>query len=88
MAIHLNGRAMTSRAGAHDHLAERLCLPDYYGRNLDALYDLLMEIGGQTEIVLEEPASVVEQLGRYGEALLRTLQEAAEENPNLIITLS
>ena len=88
MQVYLSGKVMISRAAAHDHLAERLCLPDYYGRNLDALYDLLMEIDGQTEIVLEEPASVVEQLGRYGEALLRTLQEAAEENPNLIITLS
>ena len=86
--MHLNGAAMTDRAAAHSHLSEMLQLPDYYGRNLDALYDLLLEIGTQTQIILHNPAAVAEQLGRYGEALLSTLQEAAEENPNLTITLA
>ena len=34
---------MISRREAHDHLTERLGLPEYYGRNLDGLYDLLTE---------------------------------------------
>ena len=45
MAIILEGKAMTDRPAAHSHLAERLDLPVWYGRNLDALYDLLTEIG-------------------------------------------
>ena len=87
MAIILNGRAMTDRPSAHIHLAERLELPAWYGRNLDALYDVLTEIGSDTELILEDPAAVVENLGKYGESLLSTMQEAAEENPHLIITL-
>ena len=85
MAIILEGRAMTDRVAAHAHLAQRLELPEYYGRNLDALYDVLTELTG--EIVLEDPAAVTEQLGRYGEALLATMQEAAESNPGLTITI-
>ncbi len=85
MAIILDGKAMTDRVAAHSHLAQRLELPEYYGRNLDALYDVLMELTG--EIVLEAPAAVIEQLGRYGEALLATMQEAAETNPGLTITI-
>ena len=88
MTVHLNGAAMTDRAAAHTHLAQALELPEYYGRNLDALYDLLLEIAGEREIVLHDPAAVAEQLGKYGEALLSTLQEAAEENPHLTITLA
>ena len=87
MSYHLDGRAMTDRTAAHDHLKERLALPDYYGRNLDALYDVLMEIGTDTVIILMDPAAVAEQLGKYGEALLYTMQEATESNPHLTFTL-
>ena len=87
MAIILEGKAMVDRPAAHAHLAERLDLPSYYGRNLDSLYDVLTDIGADTEIILMDPAAVAEQLGKYGEALLSTMQEAAEENPRLTITL-
>lgn len=87
MVVFLDGAAMTDRAAAHDLLAEKLELPAWYGRNLDALYDLLTERGAETELVLTDPAKVTEQLGRYGEALLTTLQEAAEKNPRLTVTL-
>ena len=87
MTVILEGKAMTDRVSALSHLAERLELPTYYGRNLDALYDVLTEIGEETEIILTDPAAVVEQMGKYGEALLATMQEAAEENPRLIVTL-
>ena len=36
----------------HDYLMEMLDFPDYYGKNLDALYDCLCEIGVETEIIL------------------------------------
>lgn len=87
MTVLLDGKVMVDRVSAHTHLAERLELPTYYGRNLDALYDVLTEIGEETEIILTDPAAVAEQMGKYGEALLATLQEAAEENPRLIVTL-
>ena len=87
MTVILEGSRMIDRVAVHNHLAERLQLPSYYGRNLDALYDVLTQIGEETEIVLTDPAAVVEQMGKYGEALLATMQEAAEENPKLIVTL-
>ena len=87
MTVILDGKAMVDRVSAHSHLADRLELPTYYGRNLDALYDVLTEIGEETEIILTAPAAVAKQMGKYGEALLATMQEAAEENPRLIVTL-
>ena len=87
MAIKLNGKAMVDRPTALSHLAERRDLPSYYGRNLDALYDVLTDIGQDTQIILEDPAAVIDNLGKYGEALLSTMQEAAEENPHLTIML-
>jgi len=87
MTVELDGRQMYNRVSTHDHLQQRLELPDYYGRNLDALYDLLTEHADPLEIVVWYPEVLKEQLGRYGDALLRTLQEAAGSNPSLTIRI-
>jgi len=87
MTIILSGREMTSRKAAHDHLARQLSLPDYYGRNLDALYDLLTERGEETLLVVTESAAITEALGDYGNALLDTLRDAALNNPSLNIQI-
>ena len=41
----------------YDFLAEELSLPDYFGRNLDALYDCLTDISAPTRFVLTGAAS-------------------------------
>ena len=86
MTIELDGRKMTDRSALHDYLREALELPDYYGRNLDALYDLLTEDGRPRKILLRGSAEVEAQLGGYGIAFLETLRQAAEENPALEVT--
>ena len=43
MNVVLDGRGMTDRKVVHDELKKQLMLPDYYGRNLDALFDVLTE---------------------------------------------
>lgn len=77
MVIELDGDRMTDRACAHAYLRERLDFPDYYGRNLDALYDLLTERGG--EIVLRNQE-------RMAEGLVKTMLDAAAHNPRLNIS--
>ena len=61
MLYALDGRRMQDRAGMHDHLTARLRLPAYYGRNLDALHDVLSEREGG-EIVLEHAADMPDGL--------------------------
>lgn len=36
----------------HQQIAMRLSFPDWYGHNLDALYDCLTEIGTPTHLIL------------------------------------
>ena len=85
MTATLDGLQMQDRASAHEHLKTQLMLPDYYGRNLDALYDLLTERGQPLEITLSNESVLTDLLGDYGEALLQTLREAAEANPALTL---
>lgn len=68
----------------HVYLAYALDLPSYYGKNLDALHDVLGETCEQTRIVLAgEPAS--EEMAAYLPRLARVLEDAAQENPALQI---
>jgi len=83
--IVLDGAYMPTREEAHYHLATRLNLPDYYGNNLDALYDLLTERGTDTRLVLYRFSDMEAALGQYGAFLLDTLKAAAKKNPHLTL---
>lgn len=85
--IELDGARMTSRDGAHDYLAQQLELPEYYGRNLDALYDCLSSGMEETEIVLRNADALQESLGAYGGLLLQVVWDAAAENPALWVDM-
>ena len=86
MRVELDGMCMTDRETAHDYLAQQLHFPAYYGRNLDALYDLLTELGEPIEIVIHNSDAMKEKLGSYGNNLLLTLTEA--ENDKLLLTVT
>lgn len=79
--VFLDGAAASTRAALYDQLAQRFSFPDYYGRNLDALYDLLTERQTPTRLVVRRRAVLEETLGGYGASFLKTLEEAARENP-------
>lgn len=48
--IELDGKLIKKEG--HDYLKEMFNFPDYYGKNLDALYDCLTDIGVETEVRL------------------------------------
>ncbi|MBQ7345525.1 MAG: barstar family protein [Oscillospiraceae bacterium] len=87
MMIFLDGRFLTDKAAAHDHLAKRLELPAWYGRNLDALYDLLTGHLRPCHIVVIHKNELLAQLGGYGESLLETLRDAAEAVAGMELTV-
>ncbi len=65
----LEGKLINERG--HDYLSEALNFPDYYGKNLDALYDCLCEIDCEIELV---DASIVDK------DIIDTFKDAANEN--------
>lgn len=78
--IVLDAANMTEKNAAHDYLKKALSLPDYYGSNLDALYDCLTELG-VTEIQFVN----LDAAGGYFAKVLSVFREAQEDNPRLRI---
>jgi len=78
---------ISDRKNLHTYLQDMLSLPSYYGRNLDALYDLLTEIAETTNIILINVSSLKESLGEYADIFLETLFQASEKNINLTISI-
>lgn len=60
----------------HKYLKEILDFPEYYGDNLDALYDCLTDIGTYTEIILNNDKLVDKEI-------IDTFRDASNENPYL-----
>ena len=63
----------------HTQLAETFRFPDYYGRNLDALYDCLTELD-ETEIRFVNLDAAGDS---YFSRVLSVFQEARDQNPRL-----
>ncbi len=80
MELRLNSSMFADRKQLHEEIARQLDLPDYYGNNLDALWDVLSAWSQPMQIVVEHSADLERQLGGYGEMVLQLFQEAEEEN--------
>lgn len=87
MQVELDGRLMTSREAAHNQISERLSFPAHYGRNLDALYDLLTERSERLEITVVNSSELISHLSGYGISLLKTFQDAEKANPCLTVSV-
>lgn len=79
----LDGENITDKEKLHDILAVSLGFPDWYGMNLDALYDCLTDIREETEIEIRGIPALEANLGRTARGLLKVLRDAAEENTAL-----
>ena len=76
----INGRGIDTMEGAHWCLHKSLQLPDYYGKNLDALYDLLSTEDRLTLILLFDSRKLIERLGDKGRKLLEVFHDVSLAN--------
>ena len=69
----------------HERIAATLPLPEYYGKNLDALYDVLTECGSGWSINISGQEGFAEACPSYWLNLKRVFSRAAEETGGLQI---
>lgn len=79
----LDGNNITDKETLHDIFTSSLQLPDWYGRNLDALCDCLSDIQEETEIRLLHEESLEDHLGHYAKALIKAISRVCQDNPRI-----
>lgn len=79
----LDGKYISDKKTLHDTLAADLQFPDWYGRNLDALYDCLTDMQEEARIQILNAVSLEANLGGYARSLADVLLDASGRNPNI-----
>ena len=76
----LNGHAIRSLDDLFDQLSSRLSLPAYFGRNLDALWDVLStDVEGPFKIVWKHSDDSKKSMGRDFDRAVKLFKELEKE---------
>ncbi len=76
--ITIDCRGCVPRSELHKALADALSFPAHYGRNLDALHDMLTDIRTDTTLILQN-------FDPENEGFRMVLEDSMEENPHLTV---
>jgi ribonuclease inhibitor len=82
----LDGQAIQSLDSFYKEIAKVLPLPDYFGRNLDALADVLTtDLAGPCEILWEKSALSKQAMNRDFQRIRSVLKHVAQEREDIKI---
>ena len=76
-SVILDAKKMVEKEKMHEYFAKKFDLPEYYGKNLDALFDCLCEINEPTLIKLKNEDTLQ---GDTKESLIRLFHDVCNEN--------
>jgi ribonuclease inhibitor len=78
--VRLRGKAIRSLDDFYSQIAPKLRFPDYFGRNLDALWDVLTtDVQGPVELVWEESEDSKKSMGKDFEKVSVLLKDVEKE---------
>jgi ribonuclease inhibitor len=80
--------SLSSMDAIYAHLHRELEFPDYFGWNLDALWDVMHDIPGPIEIHWQGHEQAQEQLGEKFEALVTLFRDLEKERTDFRLVLA
>ena len=83
--IKINAAKLMDKTSMAEYTKKIFSFPSYYGGNLDALRDSMLEIDEETDIILDNEAVSMICANDYAYRVLMVMSNAAEENPNIRI---
>ena len=86
--ILLDGAVINDFSDIHNKFKSQLNFPDYYGENLDALYDMLTDISEKTIIISVNSKLFEEKFTKKWSAFLRLMKDIEEEKENFSFIIS
>ncbi len=84
--IWIDGRLFTTMDAIYSCLDKEIGFPDYFGYNLDALYDCLTDVFSGTEIIITHRNVLLENV-KDSDILVDVLRDAAMYNPYLKVSI-
>ncbi len=83
----LPGKAIRSLEEFYEEIAREFHFPEYFGRNLDALWDVLTTgIEGPIELVWEDSADSRKSMGKDFEKVSALLRDVAKERKDFHVS--
>lgn len=80
MDVIIEGKDIKTPEDLHDALSAGLAFPEYYGRNLDALWDCLTGwLTTPVTIIWKDYAASREALGDYAQRAVDLIRDATQE---------
>lgn len=84
----LDGRRIDSEAAFYDEIARQLGFPVYFGRNLDALWDVLtVDVEGPVDIIWNDSDESRRTMGTRYEKIIMLLDRVAKSRGDLKLIL-
>lgn len=87
MKLLIDGSKIKDRETLHEYIKNELNFGEYYGCNLDALWDELVTRSEALDIEIINEGQLTNSLGEYKEMLIETLKESTRENENITLSL-
>lgn len=82
MDIILESKYLQDKDTAQPYLKDMLGFPDYYGMNLDALYDCLTDISVPSIIRIQ---ITTDKCSAYFDKILKVFEDAQDQNAGLTV---
>jgi ribonuclease inhibitor len=88
-SVLINGKEVKSQDDLHKMIAKQLNFPNNYGKNLDALYDVLStENSGQVVFKIKSVSILKSKIGSdYVDGVIRAITDASADNPKIVLLL-
>ncbi|MGE5253932.1 MAG: barstar family protein [Planctomycetaceae bacterium] len=85
--VKLPGKSIRSLDEFYGQIARKLRFPDYFGRNLDALWDVLTtDVQGPLELAWEDSEASKKSMGKDFEKIAALLKEVEKERDDFKVT--
>lgn len=81
--VELNGKRMTSETSATEYLFDMFEFPEYYGEDLEAIYDALSDITEETRVQIINREYM--ENSSFGSRLIWIFEDAASDNDRLTL---
>ena len=83
--FYIDLKSINTKPELHAALAKELPLPEHYGNNLDALYDILTEQGEGWNIIIYNTTDMEKELPDYLNKLRKLAKQVQSETDDLQI---